>query len=386
MRHSHGFSVVELMIAMTLVLGVMAGAFAVLNPSGSIFTTQTEAVDTQQRIRVAADALQQDLAMAGSGPSLGARYGPLNDFFAPVTPDGFGAHGGSPGTVTTGGITIRYVPRSGAQATIDAPFSARSGVASIQTGTACPSAGSVCGFSPPMSVVVYDETGSHDLFSVTRVDGTSLHLRHESVDSEHLYPAGSPIVEVVNRAYFLKQDTASGVSQLVRHDAGGSDVPVVDHVVGLAFEYFADPQPPRLLTALSEPQPPWTTYGPKPPPIDVRTTTYPPGENCVFINVGTIMPRLGPLGSAEAPLVKLTPDQLTDGPWCPDALHPNRFDADLLRVRRVAVTLRVQSAIASLRGPVGPLFARGGTSRSSRIVPDLSVRFQVAPRNLDPGR
>jgi hypothetical protein len=78
---------------------------------------------------------------------------------------------------------------------------------------------------------------------------------------------------------------------------------------------------------------------------------------------------------------------LTDGPWCPDSISPNRFDADLLRIRRIRVSLRVQSGLASLRGPAGTLFARGGTARAGdRYVPDLTVQFDVTPRNMNLGR
>ena len=92
------------------------------------------------------------------------------------------------------------------------------------------------------------------------------------------------------------------------------------------------------------------------------------------------------LGSGTA-LVPLTASTLTDGPWCPDAVNPNRYDADLFRVRRITVTLRIESAAASLRGPAGPLFARAGTSTGAHnLVPDQEIRFDVAPRNLNLGR
>ena len=51
--------------------------------------------------------------------------------------------------------------------------------------------------------------------------------------------------------------------------------------------------------------------------------------------------------------------------------------------RRVRVTLRVEAAPDSLRGPAGPLFTRPGTSTTAeRFVPDREVQFDVAPRNL----
>jgi hypothetical protein len=86
-------------------------------------------------------------------------------------------------------------------------------------------------------------------------------------------------------------------------------------------------------------------------------------------------------------LVTLAPAQFADGPWCPDESNPNRWDADLLRIRTVAVTLRIQSANAALRGPAGLLFAHGGTSSGgSKWLPDMQVRFQVTPRNLNLNR
>ena len=99
------------------------------------------------------------------------------------------------------------------------------------------------------------------------------------------------------------------------------------------------------------------------------------------------MPRLATLGTGNSALVPLTADQLTNGPWCPDASNLNRWDADLLRIRKVGVTLRVEAAANALRGPAGVLFTRGGTSRTGNTwVPDQEIRFQVSPRNLNLGR
>jgi hypothetical protein len=99
-------------------------------------------------------------------------------------------------------------------------------------------------------------------------------------------------------------------------------------------------------------------------------------------------PRLGALGDgAGTTLVKLTEAQLGDGPWCPDAMNAHRYDADLLRIRRVSVMLRLEAALSALRGPAGPLFSHGGTARAaSRWVPDQEIRFDVSPKNLNTGR
>ena len=91
------------------------------------------------------------------------------------------------------------------------------------------------------------------------------------------------------------------------------------------------------------------------------------------------------LGDGSNTLVLLTPAQLSDGPWCPDGSNPNRWDADLLRIRKIAVTMRVESASSALRGPASRLFTHGGTSKST-FVPDQEIRFQVSPRNLNLAR
>jgi hypothetical protein len=83
----------------------------------------------------------------------------------------------------------------------------------------------------------------------------------------------------------------------------------------------------------------------------------------------------------------LTAAQVADGPWCPDETNANRWDADLLRIRKVGVTIRVEAALAALRGPAGVLFTNGGSSRAAnRWAPDQEIRFQVSPRNMNLGR
>jgi hypothetical protein len=73
---------------------------------------------------------------------------------------------------------------------------------------------------------------------------------------------------------------------------------------------------------------------------------------------------------------------LADGPWCPSAGAPGAYDADLFRVRRVDVTVRVEAQAAVLRGPAGRLFSRTGTGVSPlRWVPDRELRFAVGIRS-----
>jgi hypothetical protein len=277
-----GFTTLELLLALGLTLTVVAAAYAISHALPDLFAVQNEAVDMQQRVRVAADGLFHDL--------LGA---------AAVRP--YRSDGSSP----------------------DPP-------ASFKTAT------------------------------ITAI--------------------GAGV-----KTYWLKTDDSNGVYQLMSYAGGASlDVPVADNVVALSFAYEGDPRPPTIVRPLSNPDGPWTTYGPAPQMMAVPP--YAARENCVFVDNGTDTPdaRL-PTLAAGAGLVPLTAEALTDGPWCPDSSSAARFDADLLRIRSIIVTLRVQAALASLRGPAGALFLHSGSARSGlRWAPDIEITFRVSPRNMNP--
>ena len=133
-------------------------------------------------------------------------------------------------------------------------------------------------------------------------------------------PAGESTV--VSHTYYAKNDSGAGTFQLMHYDGASTDLPVVDHVVRLRFEYF---------------------------------------DNGSSLLDSTV---------------------LQDGPWTPDEPGAPMFDADLLQIRRIRVSLRVQAALDAMRGPAGVLFAHGGTSTSAeRYLPDLEVSFDVALRN-----
>lgn len=114
-------------------------------------------------------------------------------------------------------------------------------------------------------------------------------------------------------------------SQLRTSDGEGTDAPVTDNVVGLAFDYLSDS------------------------------------------GTGALAP---------VPLAVFH-----DGPWVGGI--GAEFDADVRHVRAVRITIRVQTANAALRA-TGPAFVRPGTSRSSRrAVADVTATVRVAPRNLN---
>jgi len=379
-RHSErGFSLIELLVAVSLMLIVMSSVFQALNPAHGSFRVEPETADLQQRLRVATDTLSHDLLSAGSGLDQGANPGPLSDFFASVLPLRQGRKNADPpGSFKNSTITLLSIDAGAQKTTIAQPLPAASSSVILNIDDGCPAGEPNCGFRSNTTVVVFDDTGAYDTYTVTKADPAGLQLQHNMPDSAKTYAANvARIAAATTRTYFLKSDPATDTFQLMRYDGdAAADAPVVDHVVGLSFQYFGEPNPPTIRRPITETVGPWTTYGPRPQAS---------GDNCVFVGNGTPFPTpaLSVLGAGTA-LVPLNAAVLTDGPWCPDAVNPNRFDADLLRIRRIAVTLRVESAAAALRGPAGPLFARAGTSTSShRFVPDREIHFDVSPRNLN---
>jgi prepilin-type N-terminal cleavage/methylation domain-containing protein len=384
-----GFTLVELLVAMAITLIVTAATLSLIGPAHDMFQVQPESADLHQRIRVGIDALQRDLLMAGAGMYAAGAVGPLHQALAPIMPyRAFGsASDAARGTYfRTDAISLLFVPTTPSQTRLSMPMAAGALGISIDTPPTCPVATTtqMCGLAAGDQVIVFDRTGGWDVFSVDRIDGGAITLKGQSPTRE--YPAGSDVAEAMAVAYALKADPVSGAFQLVRADASDPAQPLLDHVVKLEFRYFGDAAPPRVLDDSEMTL--RVSYGPAPPPFDESLPGWPAGESCTFTIVdGRRESRLSTLG-APGSIVEIAPARLTDGPWCPDAGARNRFDADLLRVRRVRFTLRVQTALASLRGPAGLLFTHGGLSRAaSRTVPDVEIQFDVTPRNLrlEPG-
>lgn len=391
----NGFSILETVIGMALMLTITGVAIALVDPSQASFAAQLESADMQQRLRVAAGMLYKDLVMVGAGAYQGANRGSLSHYFAPILPYRQGTNHDDPaGTFKTDTITLMYVPPTVAQTTLatNGPSVVPADI-DVNWEAGCPAGDAACGFKSGMTVLLYDASGDYDTFSITNIQSSMLHVQRTGGTLTYIdYPPNSTtIVQLANIVYYLKSDASADTYQLMSRDGGtGADVPVVDNLVALKFDYYGNPQPPQLIKAPGDPADPWTTYGPPPPTLlrQIPTKGYPPGENCTFLvdpASGLQVPRLAVLGSGGGAnaLVKLTGAQLTDGPWCPDPTNANRWDADLLRIRRIGVTLRIESANAALRGPASVLFAHGGTSKSgNKWLPDRQVTFQVGPRNL----
>jgi len=100
---------------------------------------------------------------------------------------------------------------------------------------------------------------------------------------------------------------AAGVPHLTRYDGAASEMPLVDQVTDLRFEYF----------------------------------------------------------DAGGQLIVM--DRFADGPWVPDAVSANRFDADLQAIRHIRAFVRLRPARVFAAAPLA----------------DLEIATDVSPRNLN---
>ena len=162
----------------------------------------------------------------------------------------------------------------------------------------------LCGFRVDDLAIVCDDTGAYDLFRIVGVEPGPPALLVGSANLSKLYGPGAAVTVVVSATYWLDVDDRAGTRVVRKYDGDRTDAPLVDDVGGLMFEYFG-----------------------------------------------------------EAGRIDST--RFTDGPWLPDAVSANRYDADLLGVRRIRATLQLRAA--------------------RRLLAPSSfetVRFDVAPRNL----
>ncbi len=188
-RSEAGFTLFEMLITTGLIVVITSGVFSLLNPSYGTFQAQPEVSDMQQRMRVAADAVQKDLVMAGAGTYSGAMVGTLDNFFAPILPHKVGTINPDPaGTFTanplcpdtcTSAITIMYVPTTNSQTSLATDMPTPSAELKVNQQAGCPEdAEELCGFTNGDRVLIFDPSGAYDIFTITNVQDSAIHLQH----------------------------------------------------------------------------------------------------------------------------------------------------------------------------------------------------------------
>ena len=353
-----GYSLIELLVSSAIMLTVTGAIFSLMNPSQGTADTQPEVADLQQRMRIGTDTLFKDLVIAGAGTYQGQVTGSLINYFAPILPRRTGRNNPDPPTVfRPDAITLTHIPNTYSQTTISQSMPPQSAELKVKDQPNCPKGEELCGFKEGMVVIIFDSSGHFDTFEITNVQDSAGHLQHRGQDLNYEYQVGATVTQAENNTVYLDRTT----NQLKRYDGGGSEIALVDNVVDLQLSYFGDPNPPK---------------NPKPPSGE---------SNCLYDASGNYR-NLPVLTTIDGSLAELTPAMLTDGPvFCGGG--SNQYDADLLRIRKVRITLRMQVASPMLRGASTTLWRNPGKSRGAeRLVPDYVVNYEVTPRNLNLAR
>jgi hypothetical protein len=326
-------------MALTLTLVVVSASVGMAERSTAVARLGPEAIEMQQRARVAADLLFRGLARAGSGVDAGPRAGTLVQFLPPVVPRRLSGPGADPHTIVRDdAVTMLYVPQHAPQTTLQHPMTTTTDAMLVAAAPSCPIGAPVCGFEAGTSAVIFDTDGHADVFTVAAGSHAN-RLEREQLALSHPYGSGSVVAGIEQDVYYF--DAARG--QLRHTDGRLTDAPVVDDVVEIRFRYLGEHESPR-----------------QPRPV-------PGAANCLYDAAGNFVP-LATLSAAGESLAELPVAALRDGPWCGSG--SSAYDADLLRIRQVRVSLRVRAAPVLLR----------------RDLPEHGMSFDVAPRNLNLGR
>ena len=337
----------ELVVAAAVVMVLLGTVFTLVDPARGALGVQPEIAEMQQRLRAVFVRLQADLLLAGSGPhpSLDVSVARLRP---PLVPALIGhRHPTAAGTAfTSDAVTALYAPPGGVVAPLAAAFSGSPGDVPLAPAAGrCRPGVTTCGFSANSLALTFDQSGHSDIVRVLRVFDGALRLRPVGEGSGQPFAAGDSIMPLALRGYYHDRAAA----QLRYQNGWVTDVPVLDDVVGLSIRYFGRPAISADMRA----------GGPLAPCLEAALAAEPISD-------------AGPAQSEE----ELTAAQLTDGPWCGGRFQ---YDADLYRVRRVRIEIRLQASAARHRGQDPVLFARPGSARHS-LAPDLVGVVEVTPR------
>jgi hypothetical protein len=196
-----GFTILEFIIASTVVLLVAGALAATAQPARRAFDRVPAELDLQQRGRTAIDAIAQQVRASLAASS------------------------------DVESLTVAVPMVHAGQGVVDAEqVSAASSL--VLSTVACPNIKDVCGFTAGSLAIVMDATG-RDQFSVAAVSSGTRSVTPGQALS-HSYPAGAEVV-AVDQYTFALEEQADGSYTLIRRTAAGAVQPIVDFVSDLSF-------------------------------------------------------------------------------------------------------------------------------------------------------
>lgn len=368
---TRGFTLVELLIATVVTLLVVGAALTMTLSARAAFDAGPGTLDTTRRLREAVESSAAALGGAGGDVGSGALSASVPIVW-PLT----ALDGSTDGSEFRALWILRALDHVAARLDVPQPGPADS--LTLAAAPSCPATPGVCGLDVDDVAVVFDSRGGFDVFEIVAVMPELMRVT-PATPLSRAYPAGAHVVKArADRIGLVPQPDGSNV--LSRVTWAGAREPIVDGVVSLGLRVWGEAAPPELRDG--EDGSGIAGYG-LPPPAAAEPDAdgyWPPGEHCMSLrDAGQPISRLTPLGPAGT-LVELHPVHLDDGPWCERDGSATAFDADLFRIRRVDLRVRVEAVSAMLRGSAGRLFWRAGASVSAplRWVPDREIALSVA--------
>ncbi|MCC7124593.1 MAG: prepilin-type N-terminal cleavage/methylation domain-containing protein [Acidobacteria bacterium] len=368
-----GFTLVELLVALLVTLLVVAAAVGLATVARRSFLVEPAVIDTVRRLHAGADALAGAIADAGGDHAIGDGIWSVASSFPRVMP--MTSLDNTPGDAFRALRTLHVIPQGVARLAVD-QFDPAASLTVDVTGR-CPAVADLCGFGEGDRAVVFDGRGAFDVFEVAAVSAALARLTPAS-PLGRAYEQGSWVVTVREDRFGLVAQP-DGLHTLTRVTGAGAREPLVDGVVSLEIAALGAAHAPwqsDAVTGRGE-----SAYGLHPPAageVD-RVGWFDPGSHCMTDRTSGVplstLAALGPVGD----LAPVTPAMLGDGPWCPDSGATSPFDADVFRIRRLDITLRVAVLSAEFRGPSSTLFAQGGTAvEAAKWVTDRTVTLRLA--------
>jgi prepilin-type N-terminal cleavage/methylation domain-containing protein len=229
-----GFSLVELLVALTICALVAATVGALIAPARAAVERTPVAIALQQRGRAALEAVAQVMRSAGANVTASQDLGVLADVVPAVILADYDEDANQFTRLSV------VAPRlNAAQGTLAQDQDGPSGSLTLAP-AGCPNVSDVCGFLQDMPAVIADGTGRFDIFVVELTQPFSRRITAATM-FDRPYPAGSVVVEADALSFYLDDDV------FVRETTAGAVQPVVDGVsavffrpVGIDFDALAD--------------------------------------------------------------------------------------------------------------------------------------------------
>lgn len=345
-----GFTLVEVLLAALLGLGALVVLAPLMRHAGDRARTLPSSVDIDQRARAAAALIERALVRAGEGFATGPYAGPLPAIVPAVFPHRRRVTStDAPLAAFADRFTVWRADGSLARVELAADMATSLDPLALWWTAPCEATNAACRFADDDLALVHDRLGRFAAFRVVApAAGT---IGHVPADIGTAFRPADAAHVARMRVVTVTYDAAA---RIVRVGDGAAESPLIDHVAAFDVQYFGDPRAPRR---------------PAPPLGEV---------NCLFDAAGNLL--LPDLVPDAGPWVALTSAMLSDGPTC--GTGASSYDADLLRVRRVIVRLRLEAADDHLRGVDATRFANPGLARTTAVSPDREVLIDVTPRNL----